>query len=90
MLVAQSCPTLCSPMDCRLPGSFVHGISQQESRSRLPFPTPGDLPDPEIEPRTPALRTDSLPSETPYVYMPHIYLFRRYLFYQHFCEHFKN
>ena len=26
--VAQSCPTLCDPMDCRLPGSSVHGISQ--------------------------------------------------------------
>ena len=28
VLVAQSCPTLCTPMDCRLPGSSVHGISQ--------------------------------------------------------------
>ena len=27
-LVAQSCPTLCDPMDCRLPGSSVHGIFQ--------------------------------------------------------------
>ena len=27
-VVAQSCPTLCNPMDCRLPGSSVHGISQ--------------------------------------------------------------
>ena len=26
--VAQSCPTLCDPMDCRLPGSSVHGIFQ--------------------------------------------------------------
>ena len=26
--VAQSCPTLCDPMNCRLPGSSVHGISQ--------------------------------------------------------------
>ena len=26
--VAQSCPTLCDPMDCSLPGSSVHGISQ--------------------------------------------------------------
>ena len=26
--VAQSCPTLCNPMDCSLPGSSVHGISQ--------------------------------------------------------------
>ena len=28
VLVAQSCPTLCDPMDCSLPGSSVHGISQ--------------------------------------------------------------
>ena len=28
MLVAQSCPTLCNPMDCSLPGSSVHGIRQ--------------------------------------------------------------
>ena len=27
-LVTQSCPTLCKPMDCSLPGSSVHGISQ--------------------------------------------------------------
>ena len=26
--IAQSCPTLCNPMDCSLPGSSVHGISQ--------------------------------------------------------------
>ena len=26
--VAQSCPTLCDPMDCSLPGSSIHGISQ--------------------------------------------------------------
>ena len=28
MLVAQLCPTLCDPMDCSLPGSFIHGIFQ--------------------------------------------------------------
>ena len=27
-LVAQSCPTLCNPLDCSLPGSFVHGVFQ--------------------------------------------------------------
>ena len=48
--VAQSCPTLCSPMDCSLPGSSVHGISQQEYWSGLPLSCPGDLPDPAIEP----------------------------------------
>ena len=46
VLVAQSCPTLCNPMDCSLPVSSAHGIFQQEYWSRLPFPTPGDLPNP--------------------------------------------
>ena len=34
-----------NPMDCSLPGSSVHGISQASIRSRLPFPPPQDLPD---------------------------------------------
>ena len=46
----QSCPTLCSPMDCSPPGSSVHGIFRPEHWSRLPLPTPGDLPDPGIKP----------------------------------------
>ena len=48
--VTQSCPTLCDPMDCSLPGSSIRGIFQQEYWSGLPFPTPEDLPHPEIEP----------------------------------------
>ena len=63
--VAQSCPTLCNPMDCSLPGSSVHGFSRQEYWSGLPFPSPGDLPDPRIEPRSPALQADALTSELP-------------------------
>ena len=39
------------------------GFSRQEYWSGLPFPSPGDLPDPGIEPRSPALRADSLLSE---------------------------
>jgi len=46
-------------MDCKLPGSPVHGISQYWSG--LPFPSPGDLPDAGIEPMSPALQVDSLP-----------------------------
>ena len=45
-----SCVTLCDPMDSILPGSFVHRIFQEESWNRLPFPTPGDLPDPRLKP----------------------------------------
>ena len=36
------------------------GFSRQEDWSGLPFPSPGDLPDPGIEPRSPALQVDSL------------------------------
>ena len=52
-------------MDCSLPGSSVHGIFWQEYWSGLPFPSSGDLPDPGIKPKSPALQTDSLPSEPP-------------------------
>ena len=46
----QSCPALCDPLDCSLLGSSVHGIARQEYWSGWPFPPPGDLPDPGIEP----------------------------------------
>ena len=50
MLVhAQSSPTLCSSIDCSPPGSSVHGV-RQEYWSAVPFPSPGDLPDPGTEP----------------------------------------
>ena len=63
--VAQSCLTLCDPMDYSLPGSSVHGILRQEYWSGLPFPSPRDLPNPGIEPGSPVLQADSLPSEPP-------------------------
>ena len=59
----QSCPTLCNPMDCSPPGSSVHEIFQAGYWSGLPFPSPGDLPNLGIEPRSPALQMDSLLSE---------------------------
>ena len=65
VLVAQSCPTLCDPMDCSLPGSSVLGILQARMLEWLPFPSPGDLPNPGIKPRSPALQADSLPSDLP-------------------------
>ena len=46
----QSCLILCDPTDRSLPGSSVHGILQQEYWSWLSFPSPGDLPNPGIEP----------------------------------------
>ena len=52
-------------MDYNPPGFSVHGSSRQESWSGLPFSSPGDLPDLGIEPRSPALQSDSLLSELP-------------------------
>ena len=52
--VAKSCLTLCDLMDCSPPGSSVRGIYQARvQRSRLPFPPPGNLPNPGIEPSFP-------------------------------------
>ena len=55
VLVAQSCLTLCDPwtIACQTPLSME--FSKQEYCSGLPFHSPGDLPDPGIEPRSPAL-----------------------------------
>ena len=48
--VTQSYPTLCDPMDCSPPGSPSMEFSRQEHWSGLPFPPPGDLLDPRMEP----------------------------------------
>ena len=45
------------------------GFSRQEYWSRLPFPSPGDLPDPGIEPWSPAFQADTLTSEPPGKYI---------------------
>ena len=62
-LVAKSCPTLETlwTVACQAPLSM--GFSRQEYWSGLPFPSPGDLPDPGIEPGSPALQADDLPTE---------------------------
>ena len=57
--VAQSCSTLCDLMDYT-----VHGILQARRLEWVAFlPSPGDLPNTGIEPRSPALQADSLPAE---------------------------
>ena len=61
--VIQSCLTLCDPMNCSPPSSFVHGDSSGKNTGVVPGPPPGDLPNPGIKPRSPALQTDSLASE---------------------------
>ena len=58
--VAQSYPTLSDLMDGSLPVSSIHGIFQARVLKWLPWPSPGDLSDPGIEPVAPALQADSL------------------------------
>ena len=66
VLVTQSCPTLCDPIDCIAHQTLLSTeLSEREYWSGLPFPSPRDLPDPGIEPGSPALQVDSLPSEPP-------------------------
>ena len=62
-LVAKSCPTLATPWTVAYQAPLSMGFSRQEYWSGLPFPSPGDLPDPGIEPRSPAWQAGSLPSE---------------------------
>ena len=64
VLVTQSCLIPTDPMGCSPPGSSIYGESQ-EYWSGLSCPPSGDLPDPGIEPRSPALQADSLPTEPP-------------------------
>ena len=72
-VIIQSCPTLCDPMDCSLPDSSIHGILQVRILEWVAMSSPGDLPDPGIEPWSPALQANSLLSEPPgkpiYVYV---------------------
>ena len=65
----------CAPMDCSPSGSSVHGDSSGKNAG-LTFPSPGDLPDPGIEPGTPALQADSLPSEPPGKPLRHLSAFK--------------
>ena len=61
MKVAQLCLTLCDPMDYT-----VHGILQARTQEWYLFPSPGDLPNPGIEPGSPALQSTPvfLPGES--------------------------
>ena len=61
MLVAQLHLTLCDPIDGTHQAPLSVGFSRQEYWSGLPFPSPGDLPDPGTDPQSSALQADSLP-----------------------------
>ena len=84
VLVAQWCSTLSDPMECSSTDSSVPGISQARILEWEPFPSPGDLPNPEVEPGSPASQADSLPSEPPeltsFFWMPEVGTKTQYIF----------
>ena len=61
--VAKSCLTLATPWTVACQASLSMGFSRQEYWNGSPFPSPGDLHDPGIEPTSPVLQADSLPTE---------------------------
>ena len=65
VLVPQQCLTLLTPWTVPYQAPLSVEFSRQEYWSGLPFPSPGDLPDPGIEPGSPALQADSLLSDPP-------------------------
>ena len=71
LVVAKVCKSLSSvwlfatPWTAASQSPLSMEFSRPEYWSRLPFPSPGDLPDPGIECRSPALQADSLPSDPP-------------------------
>ena len=58
-------PSICDPVDLSPPGSSIHGILQARILEWVATSFSRDLPDPGIEPRSPALQADASPSEPP-------------------------
>ena len=69
-LVAQSCLTLCDPWNVGCQASLPMWILRQEYWGGLQNPLPGNLPCPQMKPRSPALQEGSLPSEPPGKILP--------------------
>ena len=65
MIVTQSCPTLCHPVDYSPPGSSVRGILQARILKWVPVPISRESSQPRDWTLSPALQADSLPSEPP-------------------------
>jgi len=61
----KSCPALATPWTAACQAPLEMEFSRQEHWSGLPFPSSGDVPDPGIEPGSPALQKVSLPTELP-------------------------
>ena len=66
VLVLQSCPTLCDPVDRSLPDSSAHGILQARILERVAMPFCRGSPKPQNRTQSPALQADSSLSEPPY------------------------
>ena len=62
-LVTKSYLTVATPWTVACQTPLPRGFSRQEYWIRLPFPSPGDIPNPGTEPRSHALQADSLPTE---------------------------
>ena len=77
-LVAKLCPTLVTPWTVAPQAPLSMGFSRQEYWSGLPFPSPGDLPNPGIKPESPALQAESLLAELQGRTLPSPYLFLYY------------
>ena len=65
MKVAQSCPTLCNPMDCNQTGSSLHGILQAKILEWIAISLSRGSSQPRVGIQAPAIQADSLPSEPP-------------------------
>ena len=63
VLVVKSCPTLVTSWTVAYQAPLSMGFPRQAYWSGLLFPSPVDLPNPEIKPRSPTLQADSLPTE---------------------------
>ena len=64
-LVAKTCLTLVTPCTVARQAPLSLGFPRQEYWCGLPFPSPGNLPDPQIEPGPPALQVDSVTTKPP-------------------------
>ena len=92
-LVTKSCPTLATPWTVACQVSLFIGFSRQEYWNEFPFPSPGDLPNPGIKPRSPALQADSSPTElqgSPHGCMLIPKLIKLYTFNMHSFLHVKH
>ena len=67
VLVNQSCPTLCYPMDCSPPGSSVQGILQARILEWVAIPFSKGSSQHRVKPRSPPLQAECLPSEPPFI-----------------------